>query len=71
MKLLNCTQIAQELGRARHYITAMKAAGYKMRYGTRDVMSNVLAWLEANPHFRTTEYVARSRTGKGRRRKAT
>lgn len=59
-RLLNCKQIAAEMGRAPTYISAMKAAGYKMKYPGRDVMENVLAWLEAHPDFKSTEYFRRS-----------
>ncbi|HEY2711087.1 MAG TPA: hypothetical protein VGI60_01125 [Chthoniobacterales bacterium] len=61
--LLNCRQLAAEIGHGPHYISAMKAAGYIMRYATRDTLANVLAWLEAHPDFRTTEYVERSTHG--------
>lgn len=55
-KLLNSTQLAAEMGRGRTYVSAMKAAGYAMRYGNRDTIGNALAWLEAHPNFRTTKY---------------
>jgi hypothetical protein len=32
----------------------MKKAGYVMQYGTQTTLDHALAWLEANPDFRTT-----------------
>ncbi len=56
MELLNKSQLATELGRARGYISAMVASGYQCQYGTRTTLSHALRWLAANPDFRTTRF---------------
>ncbi len=73
---LNGTELAAALGRERMYVTAMKAAGYRMEFGTRSTKAHAEAWLRAHPGFNSTDYFARhrkpgaSRAGSsGRRRK--
>ncbi len=53
-RLLNVQALAKALGRSEFYVYAMKKAGYGMQYGTRTTLDHALAWLEANPGFRTT-----------------
>lgn len=56
MILLNCNQLAEELGRHATYVYAMKRAGYKFSHGNRTMAIHALDWLQANPEFRTTRY---------------
>ncbi len=53
-RLLNVQSLAKALGRSQFYVCAMKKAGYVMQYGTQTTLDHALAWLEANPDFRTT-----------------
>ena len=46
--------MSKALGRSEFYVYAMKKAGYVMQYGTQTTLDHALAWLEANPGFRTT-----------------
>ncbi len=56
MKLLNCKQLAEELGRSRTYISMMKRAGFKPSHGNRTTIDHALLWLQQNPDFRTTQF---------------
>jgi hypothetical protein len=53
-RLLNIEGLAKALGRSQFYVSAMKKAGYVMQYGTRTTRDHALAWLEANPGFRSS-----------------
>jgi hypothetical protein len=53
-RLLNVQELAEELGRSAFYVSAMKKAGYIMQYGTKTTRDHALAWLEANPGFRSS-----------------
>jgi ribosomal protein S6E (S10) len=39
----------------------MKKAGYVMQYGTKTTRDHALAWLEANPGFRSSRAYRRKR----------
>ena len=54
--LLNVSELANELGRAPSYVTAMKAIGFEFDYGNRCTLAHALEWLRAHPTFRTTGY---------------
>lgn len=54
MKLYNSTQLARAAGIGLTKLCAAKRAGYQMRYGTRDTLSNLLRWFANNPDFRTS-----------------
>lgn len=56
-ELLNCSRLAEALGRSPGYVSAMKAAGYQMEFANRTRLSHALSWLRKNPDFRTTGYV--------------
>ena len=58
---LNFKQLAAAMNRSRVFISAMKEAGYVMKFGTRDTLANAEAWLEAHPGFTTTGYMLRHR----------
>ena len=53
---LNASQLAKALGKSRWYVSAMKLCGYRFKYGMTTTKSHALAWLEANPGFRSQEY---------------
>lgn len=50
--LLSIKELADELGRDRKYIWAMKLHGFKM-VGGRALLSDALIWLENNPKPRS------------------
>lgn len=61
MKLLNCTELAEELGYSTSYVSAMKSVGYKMLYGTKTTLAHALKWKEENHMFRSSDYFSRHR----------
>lgn len=66
--LLNCKQLAEQLGRSPAYVTAMQLAGYRLPYAGRTTRKHALAWLMAHPDFRPTQYrEARTRELKAQR----
>ena len=52
--LFNSSQLAEELGRGRGYISAMKKGpdGFKFSHGMRTQLKPALDWLAAHPEFR-------------------
>jgi ribosomal protein S6E (S10) len=53
--------LAKALERSQFYVSAMKKAGYVMQYGTKTTRDHALAWLEANPGFRSSRAYRRKR----------
>ncbi len=58
-RLLNIQGLAKALERSQFYVSAMKKAGYVMQYGTKTTRDHALAWLEANPGFRSSRVYRR------------
>lgn len=61
--LLKARELASELKVSRTYVTYMRRAGYEFSHGRRTTYRSALAWLKANPRFRTQNF----RKANGRR----
>lgn len=57
--LLNGARLAERLGRAPAYVTAMRRAGYKFPYPGRTTLAHALAWLRACPEFVASHYLSK------------
>ena len=58
---LNAKELAAALHRSVWFVCAMRDAGYRFLYGSATSLQHALAWLAANPSFRSTEYAKRRR----------
>ncbi len=58
MQLLNRAQLADAIGRDPSYVSAMTKAGLKFTCG-RISLRAALAWMAANPDFRTRDVYPR------------
>jgi hypothetical protein len=56
--ILNAKEVAASIGKNPQFVTAMKRAGYRFRYGRLTTRKHALEWLEANPGFIPSHYLA-------------
>jgi hypothetical protein len=56
MKLLNCQELAEAMGKKPGYVSAMRAAGYQFQFGNQTTLRHALRWRGKNLRFRSTSY---------------
>lgn len=56
LELLNCSVLAERMGKKPGYVSAMKAAGYKFEFGNQTTLRHALRWRRQHKQFRTTAY---------------
>lgn len=70
-RLLNGTQLAEQMGKNPGFVSVMKKSGYVFQYGTQTTLAHALAWRKLNPNFRTTSYYRAHRRLPGDEKAAT